>query len=175
MSNGKNVNKGTKDRREKTLHLYMSYRIGIFLFFFKSEIAFFDHLTLCPIRGLLLFRHKFQSTFFTNRHYVPFGVYYIQHYFQSTLLLLNILSCLAFITFILMSFRHYLPFNVSSFRCFLPFNVFYLSTFFPSTFCPMQRFVWDRDSTLEIIHDMKSWPQHLLNYTIIFGIFKHVF
>jgi hypothetical protein len=113
-SNGKNVDKDTKGRREK------KSVIGIYLNFLKREIAIFNCPTSC------LFRVYYR---------------YIRHYFQLTILTLRHYAHSAFITFDIISSQRLLLFDVLSCSALLPsclpgipFVIIYHSTFRPSTF-----------------------------------------
>jgi hypothetical protein len=106
--------------------------------FFKSDIVFLYHSTLCPIRRL------WHLTFF------PVDVFYrstlcpIQRLLHSTLFPVDIFYFLTFcpVQRLLPSFI--CPFVVIYHSTLCPFDVFYYSTFSPSTLCTIRRLVHRR-------------------------------
>ncbi len=74
-----------------------------------------------------------QEDVFTNRHYVPFVIYYIRHYFQSTYFPIRRLLY----STLHISRRRFLPFDIMSYSAFFlpsflcPLVVIYYSTFGP--------------------------------------------
>ncbi len=127
-----------KVEEKKNRQIYIPEKRNI-LSFVKKLHCIFLLFDIMSYSAFIIFDIICSQHFFTLWHYVPFGVYYIRHYFQWHFLLFDILSRSAFITFVLMSFCYYLPFNILYFQCFfcrpfVPLDVLSIDVFTVSVF-----------------------------------------
>ncbi len=137
-------------KNSKILKSEISFLIPIFNFITNRDYIlihteFFTQITTRHHPGNPSDSPPSFSTFFTIWHYVPFGVYYILHYFRLTIFTIwhyvlfgiyyiliifgwqflpfDIMSHSVFIIFYIISGWQFLPFDIMSYSAFIIFNI----------------------------------------------------